>query len=430
MDHFSYKDPPIEVIAASPRLEMIMSRLGTNGLRPILASTNLLQSPLPLLIDIQSAPPHLLKELQYAVANRLARPVILLCERDLSIPGTLILGNDSELVTLASRLASHARKALREREIKLRNETAIELGIVEPQDVQPVTPKLLYLGDGSAYFLSLQSALRAKGVDVTAALSVHTAMDYLQQHMFSSILVDLSRGATQAVKLLKPGEDNLFVSGLPVFVCLRDGAMLSREEMSALSQATEIIDPESTPRETAEKITRQVFTQTPLRPISSMRSDTGSLSFKLKEISSGLFSRRFLEAHMVRQIDVAETMETDLAILTLKLKSSRDSDNAARAAMPEFARLVGSLLRETDCAASFDETTLVLCLPNTNYSGAIRLAKRILSTLGGDKLGADDTPLSFGGSLSWRAVERRQYHTATSLLDSALSRPFSHIRAA
>lgn len=430
MDDLSYKDPPVEVVATSPRLEMIMSRLGANQLRPRLAPEDFLQSPLPLLVDTQSVSAHLLKALQLALANGLTRPVILLGNKDSAIPGTMALREDGDLSTLASRLAAQRRKNLRDREVLLRRETAMELGVVDETTTSAELPKLLYLGDGTAYFLALQSALRAEGIDVTAALSIHTALDYLRQQSFSSILVDLSHGADHAVKLLGACNDREAASNLPIFACLRDSADLTADERTALSLATEIIDAE-TEQLTASKIARLAHSQAAISASSSFKPDTSWLRPKLRDRSTGVYSRKFLQSYLARQFVAVDSTETDLAILALRLKSARDFDEAAHTALPDLARLIQPLLRETDCAARLDQTALVICLPDTSYSGAVRLAERIVTALGGDNLGAEDTPLPFGGSLTWRAIERRRYHTVEAILGAAAaSGPFTRTQVA
>jgi GGDEF domain-containing protein len=151
---------------------------------------------------------------------------------------------------------------------------------------------------------------------------------------------------------------------------------------------------------------------------------------KLTDRTTGLFTRAYIQNHLARQIKAAENNETVLTILTLKLKSGADQDIAARSAQPDLARIVKLMLREVDCGARYDDTTLVLSLPGTNYSGAVRLAGRIVEKLGGDNLGAPGTPLPFGGSLSWRAVERRRYHTSATLISSAMIGPFSRVQVA
>ena len=426
MDDLSYKDPPIEVVASSPRKDMIYSRLKANGLRPGPASESIADSPLPLLIDTRSAPVDVLQNLQRASAMGLARQVILLSKDNISIPGVITLNKDSGLATLASRLASQKRKSLRELEVRLRKETASSLGVTSVPIDAGAIPDLLYLGDGSAFFLELQAALKTSGVSVTAALSLHTALDYLENKRFAAILVDLTKDSEYAVRLLEAVDADPRISSQPVFVCLRDGGHLPDDAREALANANEIIDASSNVQRTADRITFLAHT----RAVAPELSQNTSLASTITDPSTKLFTRKFLEAHLLRQMEAAHEAETALSVLTLRLKSGSDNDKSAQTALPDLATLLLPLLRETDSAARIDYTTIAVSLPHTPYAGAVRLAERLVTTLGGDNLGAMGTPLPFGGSLSWKVVERRRYHTASNLIAAAMTGPFARVQAA
>ena len=68
----------------------------------------------------------------------------------------------------------------------------------------------------------------------------------------------------------------------------------------------------------------------------------------------------------------------------------------------DMARVIKSMLRDTDLAARLDNAHICVTLPDTQYRGAIVLARRIEQAL--------DRPTN------WRVIERRQFHTLKSLL--------------
>ncbi len=409
----------MEVLAESPRQEMIMSRLRTNGLRPARASASPDDTNLPLVIDIKSLPEDVVPLYLQRAVNLNTRPIFVIGASDSLTEDRIIEIDDDDLSSLAGRLSSLRRKQLRDTEIGLRLETSHELGGVIARDNSPTTPHILYCGDGSVFFLALQTELRRQGIEITAALSASTTLDYLRSHTFSALLVDITADSRQGYRLLLQHDKEAVISAQPIFVRLDNLKGPSLKENSFIGIATEIVDSRSTPQQTAARIIR--LTQ---RTESSVVSEVSCRS-RLKHRKTGIFSHEFIRAHLRRQCVAAEESETSLSILILKLKSGADSNTSARLAQPDLVRLVEPLLRETDCLAHIDDMTLALSLPGTNYSGAVRLAERIVSELGGDNLGAPGTPLPFGGVLTWRVVERRRYHTADTLLATASSRTYA-----
>ena len=90
MTDFNYMDPPIDVVATSPRLEMIVARLRASGMRPSISNADVIEpSAVPLLIDFESMPPSVLSQLVRLKAAEVPRTIITLGERNL--PGRAII---------------------------------------------------------------------------------------------------------------------------------------------------------------------------------------------------------------------------------------------------------------------------------------------------------------------------------------------------
>ena len=90
----------------------------------------------------------------------------------------------------------------------------------------------------------------------------------------------------------------------------------------------------------------------------------------------------------------ADRLATSLSLIAIQFPAHADIKVLAQSVKP--------LLRETDLAARLDKTHICITLPNTQYRGAVVLARRIEEAL--------DT------SVSWRVIERRQFHTLKTLL--------------
>lgn len=426
MTDLTYMDPPIDVVASSPRLEMIVARLRASGMRPSYANATLIQpSPVPLLIDLESMPQSTLSQLLRLDAAEAPRQLVTLGRGSCPVKPIISISRDEDLSALPSRLAGHNRRKLRDEEIRLRALSAEDLGETIPSPIEGPTPDILYLGDGSAFFLALQAALRDTDINLTAALSYATACDYLEKNRFSAVLIDLSEGSDQGLKLLERADADARIAGLPVYVCVREDEHLTPRAQAAIANATDVISPGASPGDTAARIAHLAYSRASARPIEPM----ARLASPMSDISTGLFSRKYFEIHLPRQMAATDVREAPLTLLTLRLKS-KDDDHAARGALPDFAKIIKPLLRETDCASRLDSTTIAISMPDAPYAGAVRMAERIIDALGNEKLGMAGSPLPFGGALGWRAVERRSYHDADKLISSATNGPFSRIRAA
>ena len=216
MTDLTYMDPPIDVVASSPRLEMIVARLRASGMRPSYANDTILQpSQVPVLIDFESMPPSTLSQLVRLDAAEVPRSVITLGRGNCPVKPIIAISSDDELPALPSRLAGHNRRLLRDEEVRLRALSAQDLGEEIPSPIGGPTPEILYLGDGSAFFLALQAALKDADINLTAALSYTTACDYLEKNKFSAVLIDLSKSADQGIRLLEKADEDSRIAVSP-----------------------------------------------------------------------------------------------------------------------------------------------------------------------------------------------------------------------
>ena len=426
MTDMSYMDPPIDVVATSPRLEMIVARLRASGMRPSCANAGVLHpSAVPILLDFASMPPSVLSQLVRLKAAEVPRTIITLGNGTCPVTPLFNIRSDLELTALPNRLASHNRRVLRDEEVRLRSLSAEDLGEQLPSPIDAPAPDILYLGDGSAFFLSLQNALKETDVNMTGALSFATACHYLETQSFSAVLIDLSQNSDQGVQLLERANTDARIAGLPVYACIRDENTLSPRARAAIANATDILSPGATPADTAERIALLAHSRASARPL----EPKARLASVTSDLATGLFSRKFFDVHLPRQMKATDAREAPLTLLTMRLRS-RDDDHSARGALPDLARILKPLIRETDCAARLDSTTIAISMPDCTYAGAVQVAEKIVAALGGEQLGMVGTALPFGGQLGWRAVERRSYHTAEKLILAATNGPFSRIRAA
>ena len=419
MPDLTYMDPPIEVAATGVRFKIVAARLRSGGMRPYAIGDAVdFEASDPLLIDLASVSKAMLQACHKACLRGLTRRLIILDTADagLFLSDALTVRRDRDLGMLKGRLSAMARREARSMEVAIRAETAKTFGVVPPAASPDFVPEILYLGQSSPLFLSLQNALRARGVNVTAALSRNMASDYLATRRFSAALVDMTAASDSSALLPDRPDPGEWLNGLPILALIDGGKRVPDDAQDLLSRADEIVecqDPEPDVVGRIESLARKHLASIPAR-------STGSNTRGVRDDATGLFSSAFLESHLERQILVSDRRADALSVMTLKLVGARRADVQA---LETFADCLAPLLRETDCAAVVETGTIAVSMPMTPYRGGVRLANRIAESV-------LEEPDLAGIALNWRVVEKRSSHTAKALLEAGLSGPFMRLDAA
>ncbi len=416
MFDLSFLDPPIEVAATGPRLETILSRLRAHGMRAYPASDPIdFDATEPLLIDMESLPAGL-RERDIRLSEGAERRPLVLLTPDMQVADgvdALIVTRDNDLEMLRARLASLVRRQARTAEFRIRMETAETFGTGEMTPAPEGRPEVLYLGDGGAGFFSLRAALKGHDIPVTAALTLRTAADYLKSGRFAAILADLTPGGGDAANHVDWSRAESLLTGTPLFVLAQPGADLSEAHLAALMVSTDLVEQSGDAEALAGRISRAISTHAAYAPILPAQLEaTPSV-----DPDTGLFHRDFIKSHLDRQIMLSSERGEPLCVLTIKL------DEESSPLLQEFAKVIRSCVRDTDCLAHFGNGTIIISTPLTPYRGAVRVAERLMAKLGRNQ--------DFDGlRLSWRVVEKRSYHTAGTLLAEGLSGPYTRENAA
>jgi GGDEF domain-containing protein len=422
MSDLSYLHPQVEILSASPRQEMLADRLRRLDLRPVRAEMpQCLETPQPLLIDLPSITAQQASQLKRAWLRGIRAQVILLRPHDhglLRSREAIMLSDEHDLDSLPARLELRRRQAIRRNETEIRRAVSERLGeLPEPDPGDALQGQILHVSGVSERFLPQQRAFLHRGLRLRPALSAETALSCLETETFCACLVEFADGEPGQAFLdrlaARPGPRP------PIVVISRNG------QLPASGIADEIVSADL-PAEIVAATLEELVRQPPL----STRQAVTRLSSRTHDPATGLYNMDFLRACLPLQIKAADAGEEPLCLLHLKLRSARDNDVSARAALTELSRFLISNLRVADLAARVGPSAIMVSLRNTPYAGALALARRLVSSLGGENVGAPGTALDFGGSLSWRVVERRAYHTADMLIASALSGPYAPASAA
>ena len=415
--------PPIEVVATSPRLDMIKARLRSSGLQPYDHRNDAGQDD-PILIDAASITGEQLVQIRRLIARKAARIVILLAEANAPIlEDAITINGDAELASVPARIAVEFRKRDRLREVRLRAQTARELVGARVKCFSDEPASILYLGNGSSRFLALGAAMKTFGVSITAALTPLTAFDYLAQNNFSCVLVDIEESSDRTLEFLSEFHGDFQLSNVPVFTMIRGGSKRTEQQQYALANATEIIDSDPSIMKVAEDIAMMAEYHKAATPMSPEITNDSRVHDRM----TGLFTEGYLKQHLENQLIDAEDYLLPITFLSLQLTSPADGNTGARKALPALAKFIEANIRQTDCAGRLNWTTIGVSLRNTGHNGATQLARRLQDKVGGDSLSALKLPDDVKCTLSWRAIERRAYHSATDLLVAATKGPQSRI---
>ncbi|MEO1303704.1 MAG: diguanylate cyclase, partial [Pseudomonadota bacterium] len=356
----SFDAPVIHVVSESPRLEMLQARLRQAGIRPVpVRGSYIPPDSAPALIDL------LTRSLD--VDDRDLRLIITL-GRDARPPdrSNIHLTDIGQIASLPARIAIRRREQQRRREIKLRGETLKKIGSSPSANRSTQRARVLWLGNDAPFLNALKSSLKAADISLVAAISHLTAEDYLESGRFKTLALCPSAPDDEAVKLLARVKRLPLVQAPHVVVLLAPG-LSAKLDRNTLAQADQILDLGNDLDLVAAQLkglcVAPGLQAEPVKGLASMAQDQ----------ATGLVSRAYLETHLQAQMDQADELATPLCVVSIDLKDNED--------LRAVARKIKVLLRDTDLAARLDAQHICITLPETQYRGAIVLARRIEESL-------------------------------------------------
>lgn len=387
--------PVIHVVSESPRLEMLQTRLRQAGMRPVpVRGSYLPPDSAPALID------NLTQRSEFeGLDNRL---IVTIGKQGLStVHSDIHLADVAQIESLPARLAIRQRETQRQREIQLRARTAEKFGTtIAPTPVD--RPRVLWLGQDAPFMNAIKSSLAEAQVTLVAAISRLTAEDYLASGQFQTLVLCPASADDEAAKLLTRVKSMQIVTIPRVVLLLRPEltSQISREDMS---NADQILDLTADLEHIANNL--HAVSHDALVERDAHKLPAGMI----EDHATGLVSREYLESHLEAQMEQADHLATPLSVVAFTLAPTVD--------IRSIALTIKSMLRDTDLAARLDSTHICITLPETSYRGAVVLSRRIEEAV--------------GRTLTWRAIERRQFHTLKTLLGGLTAKsPFTRQRTA
>ena len=376
----SFDAPVIHVVSESPRLEMLQARLRQAGIRPVpVRGSYLPPDSAPAFVDL------LTRAFDFDPSD--GRLFVTIGKQEQAPNKSEIhLTDIAQIASLPARLAIRQRENQRKREIQLRALTSEQFGSASAAMPARQKSRVLWLGHDAPFLNAIKAGLGARDISLVAAISQLTAEDYLVSGAFQTVILCPAKPEDEAARLLA-SINHLQIAEKPqVVLLLRPD--LSNKLGDAIGQADQIVDL-STDLDFVASRLQALCAEAELATEPSY-----GLSSSAQDPVTGLVSREYLESHVEAQMAQSDRLATPLSLIAIEIPETVDLKHAART--------VKSLLRDTDLAARLDNKHICVTLPNTQYRGAVVLARRIET--------------AFEQTTEWRVIERRQFHTLKSLL--------------
>ncbi|MEM1087701.1 MAG: hypothetical protein AAGH90_08230 [Pseudomonadota bacterium] len=379
--------PTIEIVSESPRTEMLQTRLKQVGLRPIKAPQQIDPAfAAPILIDAAVISAHERHIIVSACERYNNRAIIILGERDSDRDHIVYLSSPDQMDTLPSRLDLRQRQLIQSREAALRKETIERLTGSSLHAHTPKTPVALFCGAHTPLFNALKNQLADEGIALKAALTQQAVAEAAKTLELSSLVFDVSNDDASVVQTLTHCAQTPGYTGLTKLVIVgRDQNNMTTMLADHIVQAERASDLAALIHKAAQRRATQL-----------------PYDAKIRDTATGLYTRAFLEAHVMSQINAADQTGHPLTVMGIELKDH------LRGAKSTAAHVLKQL-RVTDLAARYSARHIIISLPATAYRGAIKMARRLQA----------DSPMI----ADINVLERRQFHTAKSLLSGLLARP-------
>ncbi len=292
----------------------------------------------------------------------------------------VILGQTGE-DQICGRIHSLMRLSTMRDELNRRLATTSEYGVDAPYYVAPPkqvrNAKILIVGP-SIYYAEIERTL-PRDATLTGALSYSIAMDYLNEHSFDTVLVDVADNPEKAMDFTRAMRQNSRLYNLPVVFFASE----KQDESLAQAYANGVTDILYAPFSQAQINARLMS----LVRESRFRDAMKHIYAKARHLATsdaltGLYSRGFLLSHMQSVIRDAQKYGHALTVIAMNVGNIRDINSqygyiVGDRILRQVGEAIGLLTRGEDLAARYSGSGFVVLLPDTPVEAANVAMRRI-----------------------------------------------------
>lgn len=335
----------------------------------------------------QRAWPGLATQLRSAGWPRRMPIIMMRQDDDFSTPDgwDMVFTRDAHPQQVLLNIEHMVRACVAEEEYDVRRETFKNL--LQPLDKlleNQSSLSVLSVGSPDPEYLALTHGLRARGVDVTAALSSYSAFDYLHDKTFDAVLLWGGAQPSEALAIAAGMRRNTRLYHTPVLLRLNRLVEIDLGD-AYLRGVNDIANPMASVAEISDRLVRLARVY---RRHTTIRKTLEALRRSSQmDKSTGLFGREQFASHLARLSAAATERNRPLSICVLKIADTPDIIRARQRktlerAVPQIGSMIGRLVRAEDSAGRLSNEVFILALPATHGEQARHVGERISAVIG------------------------------------------------
>lgn len=314
-------------------------------------------------------------------------PVILMREtNDYHVPEgwDMVFTHDAHPQQIVLMVEHLVRECVAEEEFDTRSNTFnMSADDIDKIDKLDTPLAMLSIGSPDPDFLALTHRLRAKGLDVVAALSSYSAFDYLHDRIFDAVLLWGGEQPSEQLAIAAGMRRNTRLYHTPVLLRLQQETELDLGD-AYLRGVTDVANPKAPLAEIADRLER--LARSHRRQLTIRKTLEAMRSHADMDKATGLFGRDLFAAHLAHLSQAAAQRRRALSICVLKIAETPDVAQARQKkaldrAVPQIGSMIARLIRAEDSAGRLSNDVFALALPATTQLAARAVGERISAVI-------------------------------------------------
>lgn len=303
--------------------------------------------------------------------------------------------NDYALMT---RLKSLVRLKTMDDELRLRDQTSKELGLVIEDSSVSVSVEgssILVIDDDKIQYSKISNKLATKQINTIRKDNVDTLVDNSDTTDYCAIIISTQLFSDDGLRLCAEIKSQPRLKYIPILI------LVDENDQDILSKGLElgVNDYIITPIDENELMARCI-TQIKRKKYQDKLKNNylSTLQQSVRDSLTNLYNRRYLESHAQNLIDSSKSEPATIALLMIdvdhfKLVNDNYGHQSGDAVLVEIARRLNAIIRITDLCVRFGGEEFIVLLTFINPSIAQSIAERIKTSIESEQFEIAVNPL-------------------------------------